>query len=135
MIVSATIRLPSGPGLPAHLATCLQCVSARSVQITGHRVSFEGGILRMVDNWNLLVPFGSGAVSIDAMHRRLCYQLDARQLLVFASALPVLPMVVAVANSAANAHSNSHSKTPPTHRRISTRSSLLGSARHARKCS
>lgn len=84
--------------LPAHLATCLQGVSARSVQITGHQVSLKGGILRMVDNWNLLVPFGSGAVSVDPIHRRLCYQLDARQLLVFASALPVLLVFVAVAN-------------------------------------
>lgn len=52
----------------------------------------------MVDNWNLPVPFGSGAVSVDPIHRRLCYQLDARQPLVFASALPVLLMVVAVTN-------------------------------------
>jgi hypothetical protein len=50
--------------LPAYFAGVLQKVDAREVKVYGDRVEFKGGIFRLVSSWNILVPFGSGMITI-----------------------------------------------------------------------
>ena len=51
--------------LPGHLAGCLRNAKASTVETTGSYVKFTVGIFRLVGNWNVLVPFGSGSLSVD----------------------------------------------------------------------
>ena len=57
--------------LAGHLATCLRDVDARNVTVDGGRVQFHGGVFRMVSNWNVLVPFGSGELEVDVGRSRV----------------------------------------------------------------
>ena len=52
--------------LRAHLARCLRSVDASKVDIIGNRVTFTAGIFRLVSNWNILVGFGSGDLTVDS---------------------------------------------------------------------
>lgn len=69
--------------LPAHLATCLRSVDADAVEITNNRVTFKGGVFRFVTNWNVLVPFGFGDVTVDSEAREVAYELSYQQLVIF----------------------------------------------------
>jgi len=73
--------------LPSHLADCLRGVEARRVTIEGNRVLFRGGLLRLVDNWNVLCPFGFGDVTVDVDHHRVQYRLSFRQIVLFGAAM------------------------------------------------
>ena len=53
--------------LPGHLAARLNKVKAHDVTIQGNQVFFKAGMFRFVTNWNVLVPFGLGILTIDAM--------------------------------------------------------------------
>ena len=64
--------------LPDHLADCLRDVQATTVEVLGKRVIFARSMFRFVSNWNVLAPFESGELTIDA--RELRYQVDFRQL-------------------------------------------------------
>ena len=68
--------------LPAHLADCLRRLDARVVAVDQNRVSFTGGLFRLVSNWNLLVPFGFGDLTIDSSARSITYRLSFRQLVI-----------------------------------------------------
>jgi hypothetical protein len=55
--------------LPPHLAECPRSVHASTVVIRGNSVAFTGGMFRLGSNWNVLVPFGSGDLAVDADFR------------------------------------------------------------------
>jgi hypothetical protein len=76
--------------LAAHLADCLRQVDARMIEIDQNRVSFKGGAFRLVNNWNVLVPFGFGDLTINTTSRHISYRLSFRQLTLGATALVAL---------------------------------------------
>jgi hypothetical protein len=65
--------------LPSHLARCLRDVDANAIEIDGNTVRFKGGIFRLVTNWNVLVPFGFGDLTINSEPREVCYRLSYQQ--------------------------------------------------------
>jgi hypothetical protein len=76
--------------LPIHLAECLRCVDARKVEIQGNCVAFEGGMFRLVGNWNVLVPFESGDLRVEASSCQIRYTLSIRQLVLFGTGAVVI---------------------------------------------
>lgn len=68
--------------LPEHLAGCLRSAKASTVETTGSYVKFTAGIFRLVGNWNVLVPFGSGSLSVDPATHMVRYDLNCSQMLV-----------------------------------------------------
>ena len=72
--------------LASHLADCLHDVDAKAVDLTDGHVAFKGGVFRMVSNWNVLAPFGSGEMRVDPVTRQVLYRLSARELVVVATA-------------------------------------------------
>jgi hypothetical protein len=81
--------------LAAHLARSLNKARAGSVVVQGNCVMFTGGVFRWVDNWNILVPFGSGKLDISPGDGHIRYCLNFRQLVVATTALVGL-MVLAL---------------------------------------
>jgi hypothetical protein len=73
--------------LPVHLAGCLRSVDASTVEILGNHVAFTAGIFRLVVNWNVLVPFGSGDLTVDSIACEVRYTLNCWQLVVMAIAM------------------------------------------------
>jgi hypothetical protein len=71
--------------LPAYFAGVLQKVDAREVKVYGDRVEFKGGIFRLVSSWNILVPFGSGMITIRPDIRQVAYHVSWLQLVCFAT--------------------------------------------------
>ena len=92
--------------LPAHLARCLCSVNARTVEIIGNRVTFTAGIFRRVSNWNILVPFGSGDLTVDSNACKVRYTLNCWQLVVVTTAMMVFGAAILLASV-----SNSGEKT------------------------
>jgi len=58
-----------------HLADCLWKVAASTVEIQRNRVVFTRRMFRLVSNWNVLVPFERGDLTIDADTREVRYCL------------------------------------------------------------
>ncbi len=73
--------------LPSHLAGCLRSVDADAVEVADNLVTFRGGIFRVVTNWNVLVPFGFGDLTVDSEAREIRYRLSYRQLAIFSTAI------------------------------------------------
>jgi hypothetical protein len=69
--------------LPAHLGGCLRSVDADEVRVKDECVTFRGGIFRFVTNWNVLVAFGFGDLTVDSESRKVRYCLSYRQLIIF----------------------------------------------------
>ena|SRR5579864_9143373 len=84
--------------LPAHLARCLRSVNASTVEIIGNRVTFTAGIFRLVSNWNVLVPFGSGDLTVDADACKVRYTLNCSQLVVVATLMIVFGAAILLAS-------------------------------------
>jgi hypothetical protein len=84
--------------LANHLANCLRSVKASTVEILGNRVVFTGGIFRLVSNWNVLVPFGSGDLTIDADSRQVHYCVSFRELALLGTAMVGLATVFILAS-------------------------------------
>jgi hypothetical protein len=76
--------------LPAHLAECLRGVDASAVEVSGNRVTFKGGVFRFVTNWNVLVPFGFGDLTVDSQSGEVRYRLSCRQLFIFLIVMTVV---------------------------------------------
>ena len=68
-----------------HLAKRLTDVHATDVRIQGNGVTFEAGIFRFVTNWNLLLSFGSGELTVDPARRTIQYELSYSQLVSFSA--------------------------------------------------
>lgn len=68
--------------LSAHLADRLHAVSAKEVSVEGNSIQFVGGVFRFVTNWNVLVPFGFGNLTIDSANCEVSFRLSYRQLVV-----------------------------------------------------
>src|SRR3981081_3196990 len=73
--------------LPAHIADGLRQLDAHAVEVNLNRVSFTGGILRLVNNWNVLVPFGFGELTVDSDARHIRYRVRFRQLIIVATVM------------------------------------------------
>jgi hypothetical protein len=78
--------------LPEHLAARLRDVRAYGVQIEGTRIRFKGGIFRLVTNWNVLVPFGAGELTVEPARNEIRYALSFRQLVIGVT-LPIAALV------------------------------------------
>ena len=84
--------------LPVHLAGCLRGVDASSIEILGNHVVFTAGMFRLVGNWNVLVPFGSGDLTVDSIACEVRYTLNCWQLVVVATVMIVFGAVILLAS-------------------------------------
>jgi len=73
--------------LPTHLADALWKAEASTVKTQNNCVTFTRRVFRFVSNWNVLVPFESGSLTVDAEARQIRYCLSIRQLVLFGTAL------------------------------------------------
>jgi len=71
--------------LAAHVAARLRDVDAKEVDVRPNRVTFEGGFFRFVTNWNILVNFGFGDLTVDPSTHEIRYRLSYRQLVIFSA--------------------------------------------------
>jgi hypothetical protein len=62
--------------LPEHLASCLRGIYANSVEVRDTRVTFTGGLFRFVTNWNVLIPFGEGDLTVDSDTGEVRYRVS-----------------------------------------------------------
>jgi hypothetical protein len=83
-----------------HLADSLWKVDACTVEIHGNRVVFTRRIFRLVSNWNLLVPFERGDLSVDADTREVRYCLRIQELVLFGTGGIALMGIFAIASDA-----------------------------------
>jgi hypothetical protein len=88
--------------LPTHLANCLRDVRAGAVVIEGSHIAFTRGMFRLVTNWNVLVPFGYGDLTVDAINRQIYYRLSSRQLVISATVVSVLIAVFVIVGMTAS---------------------------------
>jgi hypothetical protein len=72
--------------LPAHLADSLRDAHASTVETQGNCVTFTRRMFRFLGNWNVLVPFETGNLIVDADARQIRYSLSIRQLVLFGTA-------------------------------------------------
>ncbi len=84
--------------LVLHLADGLRNASAYDVQIQGTLITFRGGVLRLVSNWNVLGPFGSGEIEVDPKLRIMRFRLNFTELLIAATVLVILVSVSLLAS-------------------------------------
>ena len=82
--------------LPTHLAKCLRDVRAHAIEIEGSHIAFAGSVFRLVSKWNVLVPFGYGDLTVDAITRQVHYRLSSRQLVIPATVVSVGLAVFAI---------------------------------------
>jgi hypothetical protein len=80
-------------GLLTHLADRLDQASASTVDVQGQRVMFTAGMLRLVTNWNVLVPFDSGVITVDAAARQVLYEVSCRRLILLGTGMVCLMTV------------------------------------------
>ena len=81
--------------LPDHLAKRLRGARAREIAVEGNRIFFKAGVFRMVSNWNPLVAFGFGELTVDSVTHQVHYRLSLRQLVVMGSiALGLMTMII-----------------------------------------
>jgi hypothetical protein len=73
--------------LPAHLADSLRDADASTVEIQGNRVTFTCQMFRFVSNWNVLAPFDSGDLTVDADARQVRFRVNIRRLVLFGTAM------------------------------------------------
>ncbi|MFZ0798916.1 MAG: hypothetical protein WCA13_16130 [Terriglobales bacterium] len=66
--------------LPNHLAESLWGVDASTVEVQGSCVAFTRRMFRLVSNWNVLVPFESGDLTVDIATRQVRYRVSIREL-------------------------------------------------------
>jgi len=85
--------------LMPHLAECLRRVKARHIAVNGNRIVFNGGFFRLVSNWNVLGPFGSGELEFLPATRQVRYRLSVAQLIVVTTALVGLLAVLMFCHS------------------------------------
>jgi hypothetical protein len=85
--------------LAAHLAVRLREVDASEVEVRNNRVTFSGGIFRFVTNWNILVSFGFGDLTVDSDTSEIRYRLSYRQLVIASAAMFVVMCVFLLAFS------------------------------------
>lgn len=52
--------------LQVHLLDNLRDIEARNIESSGRDIEFTGGYFRAVTNWNILVPFGFGSLTVDS---------------------------------------------------------------------
>ena len=80
--------------LPSHLANCLWSVKASTVEIQGDSVVFTRRMFRFVSNWNVLVPFESGDLTIDAGSHQVHYRVSIRELVLLGTGISLLGLGV-----------------------------------------
>jgi hypothetical protein len=69
------------------LAEALQNADATTVESCGNCVMFTRRAFRMVSNWNVLVPFESGNLTVDTDARQVHYRVSIRQLVLLGTAI------------------------------------------------
>jgi hypothetical protein len=70
------------------LRRALAAQKANNISTDGRRIAFEAGVFRLVSNWNVLVPVGSGTIEIvPGPPRRVRYAFSCRQMAAFTTAM------------------------------------------------
>ena len=83
-----------------HLAACLWKVAASTVEIQGNRVLFTRRMFRLVSNWNVLVPFERGDLTVDGDIREVRYCVSIRELVLVGTGMVALMAVFAMTSGA-----------------------------------
>ena len=83
-----------------HLADSLWKVAASTVEIQGNRVVFTRRMFRLVSNWNVLVPFERGDLTVDADTREVRYSVSIRELVMFGTGMVALMAILATVSGA-----------------------------------
>ena len=52
------------PRILTKIRANLESIKARDIYLSGNKISFRGGVFRLVSNWNVLSPVGSGEIEI-----------------------------------------------------------------------
>ncbi len=86
----------SAPSLIEHLAASLHEVDARDISIEGSRITFTGGIFRLVTNWNVLTSFGFCELKVDSQRAEISYRLSYRQFVISTAVSFVLLIAILV---------------------------------------
>ncbi len=74
------------PRILINVRSELEAASARDIHLSENKISFRGGIFRLVTNWNVLVPIGSGEIEVDpGSPPVLKYNFSTLEILVIAS--------------------------------------------------
>ncbi len=84
--------------LPNHLANCLRSVKASTVEIQGNSVVFTRRMFRFVSNWNVLVPFESGDLTMDVEGHQVSYRVSIRELVLLGTGMVGLMTVFLLAS-------------------------------------
>jgi hypothetical protein len=81
--------------LLVHLAGSLRKIDARAVTISDESVTFRGGLFRLVSSWNILMPFGSGELVVDAKKHAVRYRLFIHQFVLVVTAMTMMAFAFA----------------------------------------
>jgi hypothetical protein len=94
-IESANISADQVPVLIAALKSALQRARATDVTCAGNTVAFRAGMLRLVSNWNVLAPIGSGVIEVHAGSPGIVrYRFSCVQMLVAASIMVSVAVIL-----------------------------------------
>jgi hypothetical protein len=96
-LFTRTLQIPDGVDpetLCAKLAQALRDAHARDVVLWPDRVTFSGGMFRVVTNWNVLVPITRGELVVEDSGKRLRYRVSFLQLVSCLVVFTVLALVV-----------------------------------------
>lgn len=80
---------------------------AKNIKLVGTKLTFEGGIMRMVSNWNILVPVGYGEIEVrPGSPGKLIYRFSTRQMLAGATGMAALFGLLAAMGASGLASAN-----------------------------
>jgi hypothetical protein len=98
--IRATASDASGQALLAIIATELERHRPRKIEQKEERIEFRAGILRLVTNWNLLVPITSGTIEFRKNESCLVYSLSFMELIVFGVMATLFMIIIPLATGA-----------------------------------
>ncbi len=75
--------------LLSSIVSSLKNVKARNIQNDRNRITFSGGILRLVMNWNILVTVSSGEITVEKDNDKIIlnYHIKFTEMFVIATAM------------------------------------------------
>jgi len=103
--ISGTLELPAFKSVGVEellslVSAEMDHANARDIRRVGTKLSFRGGVFRLVSNWNVLVPAGSGEIEIlPGTPVRVRYHFSCIQMLVLVSLI-----VLAIGASTISSH-------------------------------
>ena len=86
--------------LAKEIVESLEREKAKNLETTDNRITFTGGVFRLVSNWNVLVPITRGEIEIDGEHHCIHYNISFSQLIVIGSFMVAFIAAFAVSSGA-----------------------------------